>query len=199
MSMVILFDVMDTLVVDPFFEGLEAFFGLSFRAMVRAVQPGSWVRFERGEIDEETYLQTMFRDRREVDREALHACLRQGYRYVEGMDALLDELVAARVPMHALSNYPTWHALVDEKLTLSARVPWTFVSHKTGLRKPDAEAFLGAAHTLGLPPQRCLLIDDREENCVAARALGMPAVRFENAATTRMALVDLGLLNTGES
>jgi putative hydrolase of the HAD superfamily len=51
-----------------------------------------------------------------------------------------------------------------------------------GVRKPDPEFFEIALARLGLPAQECLLVDDTEENCAAARALGFRTVRFAGTA-----------------
>lgn len=193
MRRILLLDVMDTVVVDPFFRGAEQFFGLDFDTMLAAIRPGAWVRFERGETDERTYLGEMFLDGRSVDGEALRAWMTQRYRYVPGMDGLLDDLVAAEVPMHALSNYPVWYRWVDSALRLSDRLPWTFVSCNTGRRKPDAAAYLEAASALGVAPSACVFVDDRGENCKAAAAAGMTAIRFTTADALRAALRGHGL------
>jgi len=41
------------------------------------------------------------------------------------------------------------------------------------LRKPDPGPFLHAAQKLGIPPARCLVIEDSNAGCVAARRAGM--------------------------
>jgi HAD superfamily hydrolase (TIGR01509 family) len=186
-------------IVDPFFRGAEDFFGLSLDELIAGITPGAWVAFERDEIDEATYLQQMFRDGRPVDGAALRAWLRSGYRYVDGLDALLDDLVAAKAEMHALSNYPSWYRLVDEAVSLSERLPWTFVSCRTGHRKPDPEAYLGAARYLDVPPEACVFVDDRGQNCKAAAEVGMSAIRFESAAALRADLVRLGMFPNEEA
>jgi putative hydrolase of the HAD superfamily len=51
-----------------------------------------------------------------------------------------------------------------------------------GLRKPDPAIFELTLERLGgVAPERCVFVDDLDVNCEAARALGMAAVRFENA------------------
>jgi putative hydrolase of the HAD superfamily len=51
-----------------------------------------------------------------------------------------------------------------------------------GLRKPDPAIFELTLERLGgIAPERCVFVDDLDVNCEAARALGMAAVRFENA------------------
>jgi HAD superfamily hydrolase (TIGR01509 family) len=187
--------MMDTVVVDPFFDGVETLFGQSFETLVAELTPGAWVEFELGRIDEATFLSRMFRDGRHVDARRLRDWLCARYRYVEGMDALLDDLVEADVEMHVLSNYPCWHTYIEQTLGLARRLPWTFVSCETGVRKPDPQAFTGAARALSVAPADCLFVDDREANCEAAIATGMNAVVFRDAAHLRACLVDLGALS----
>jgi HAD superfamily hydrolase (TIGR01509 family) len=182
---VLLFDVMSTLVYDPFHEALPGFFDLSLRELIEQVQPGTWVQFELGAIDEAAALARMFRDGRDVDREALIAMLRSTYRWLPGMEALVGELRAAGVVMHVLSNYPTWYRLIEAELRLSRYLPWTFVSCHTGVRKPSAQAYLGPAQHLGRPASELLLIDDQPVNCEAAKKLGIDALRFRDARELR--------------
>jgi len=42
--------------------------------------------------------------------------------------------------------------------------------------KPDPEVFLRAAHRLGVPPERCVVVEDAEAGIEAARRGGMPSV-----------------------
>jgi len=191
----LLLDVMDTLVVDPFVDVFPRVLGGSFRDLLRDKDDAAWPRFERGEIDEATYFATMFKDRRAVDGAAVRRALVDGYRFIDGIEALLDELSRAGIEMHLLSNYPVWSTLLDEKLALSRFAPWTFVSWKTGVRKPDPRAYTGAAAALSRDPARCVFVDDRASNVVAARATGMHGVVFSDARALRRALVEVGVLD----
>ncbi len=193
MTDVLLLDVMDTLVQDPYRQ-IPAFFGLEFAELWPLVHRGAWPDFEKAIIDEPTFLRRFFHDGRDFDHDGFLAMIAEGYRWVDGAEELLGELRDAGVAMHALSNYPIWYERIEEKLGLTRYLPWTFVSWKTGVRKPDPEAYLGAARSLGLPPERCLFVDDRESNCDAARALGMPATRFVGADALRADLVARGIL-----
>ncbi len=178
---VILFDVMDTLVEDPFYTHIGDFFGMTLRELVRAVNPTAWPEFERGELTASEYYAKMFRDGREFDHRAFEARIHAEYRWLDGMRELVARLTSRGYELHALSNYPIWYEMLDEKLELSDHVPWTFVSCRTGVRKPDSEAYLGAARALGVEPGDCLFIDDRPQNCAAAERARMPAIVFENA------------------
>ena len=55
MAPILLLDVMDTLVYDPWRE-LPDFFGLSLSALLEAKHPTAWQDFERGELDEARFL-----------------------------------------------------------------------------------------------------------------------------------------------
>lgn len=190
---ILLLDVMDTLVRDPFWK-MPGFFDMSFEELIAVIHPTAWPEFEKGRIDEETFLGTLFADGRDYDRAGLCALIEEHYAYLEGIESLLGELQDAGVAMHALSNYPSWWKRIEAKLELSRYLEWSFVSCMTGYRKPHPGAYLGAARTLGVPPSGCLFVDDRERNVAAARAAGMPGLRFESASQLRGALVTEGLL-----
>ena len=191
---ILLLDIMDTVVRDPFATEEPAFFGLTLKELQRQKDPTAWVEFELGEIDEAEYFRRFFTDRRTVDGEGLKATFRRAYRWVEGMEDLLRELHGDGEEgwrIHALSNYPPWYRLIDEALGVGRYLEWTFVSCHTGVRKPTPTAYLGAAETLGVEPGECLFVDDRQRNCDAAEAVGMGAVRFTDAPALRQALSSL--------
>lgn len=192
--MILLLDVMDTLVYDPFHAEVPAFFGTSLERLLAEKDPEAWPRFESGEWDEERFAGAYFSDRRPLDLAGFKATLSAAYRFLPGVEALLAELQGAGVEMHALSNYPPWYRLIEERLGLSRYLRWSFVSCETGVRKPDPEAYLGPARALGALPAGCLFVDDRERNVAAARALGMAGHRFRSAPELRAELVARGLL-----
>ncbi len=186
---VILFDVLDTLVTDPVFTAVPAFFGMSARELFPLLHPTSWIEFEKGRISEAEYFESFFRDGRTVDGDRLRACLKQAYRWVDGMEQLAADLKSAGHELHALSNYSRWYELIDESIDLSRFLRWTFVSCLTGVRTPDPQSFLGAAETLEVEPADCLFIDDRAKNVEAARDVGMDAILKLDAAQVREEMV----------
>ena len=194
MRPVLLFDVMGTLVYDPFFAEMPAFFGMSFDELLAEKHPSAWVEFELGRRDESSFLDDFFSDGRSFDHERFVATIAAAYRWLPGMQALLRDLAAAGCVMHAFSNYPVWYRLIEERLRLSQYIEWTFVSCRTGTRKPAAEAYAGVLQALGEPGERCVFIDDRQVNCDAAAAHGIRALRFDGADSLRSALVDHGAL-----
>lgn len=190
----LLLDVMSTLVREPFVTDLPAHFSLTLDELKASVSGEAWVAFERNEIDEAEFARRFFVDGRDYDYDAMVTVLRTAYEYLDGIEGLLASLRDAGVAMFALSNYPVWYRLIEDKLRLSRFLDWRFVSCATGVRKPNPRAYTGAASALDLAPEQCLFVDDREGNCAAARGVGMPAIRFESAAALRVELAHRGLL-----
>ena len=113
---VFLFDVLDTLVRDPFYQAVPAFFGMSLEELFTVKHPSAWVEFERGERTEEEYLRDFFRDRREVDGAGLRRVMVEHYDWLPGMESLLGELAGSPATLHAFSNYPVWYRWIEDKL-----------------------------------------------------------------------------------
>ncbi|MGH9519812.1 MAG: HAD family hydrolase [Terriglobales bacterium] len=63
-----------------------------------------------------------------------------------------------------------------------------------GARKPDADIFQRALGILQAKPQDCLFVDDREENLIAPRRLGVDSIRFTSPVQLRQELGARGLL-----
>jgi FMN hydrolase / 5-amino-6-(5-phospho-D-ribitylamino)uracil phosphatase len=191
---IVLLDVMGTLVHDPFYEEVPRFFGMTLEALIAVKHPTAWQAFECGEIDEARLETCFFADGRPFDLEGLKRVMRDAYRPLEGIEALLDELVEAGASLHAFSNYPTWYRLVEEAVGLSRWLRWSFVSCHIGHRKPAHAAYAAVLEQLGRPAETLLLVDDREDNCEGARRAGIRAIRFVDAPTLRKRLVELGVL-----
>ena len=192
---VVLWDVMSTLVTEPFEVAVPAFFDMTLEELFAAKDPAAWIEFEYGRIDEEEYCQRFFVDRRPVDREAFKAAMRAHYDWMPGVEALLEELRSFGVPMYALSNYSPWYRMIEDKLGLSRYLRWDFVSCRTGYRKPSPEAYTQVLEQLGVEAKDCVFVDDRAKNVAAADAVGMVGIlRRPDEASLRAALRDVGLL-----
>ncbi|MEM7435628.1 MAG: HAD-IA family hydrolase [Myxococcota bacterium] len=196
MERVLLWDVMGTLVHDPFRVEMPAFFGISFEAMMRSKHPSAWIEFELGQRTEREFLDDFFVDGRAFDHPGFVASVVDAYAWLSGMESLLGELHAAGCAMHAFSNYPSWYGLIEDKLRLSRFLEWSFVSCQIGVRKPDPRAYGLVVDRLGISVDRLLFVDDREDNCRAAREAGIDAVCFSGATDLRPILIDAGLLST---
>lgn len=58
------------------------------------------------------------------------------------------------------------------------------VSAEEGLSKPHPAIYARTSERLGVRPEACLFLDDRETNVLGARAAGMSSIRFRSAAET---------------
>ncbi|MEW5300546.1 MAG: hypothetical protein WDW38_009228 [Sanguina aurantia] len=194
---ILLLDVMDTLVYDPFYHHMAGFFNISFAELLARKHPNTYLRFENNEIDEEEMARLFFSDGSYCDGPALRAMMISHYRYLDGIEALLKRLKEAGYEMHSCSNYPVWYKCIEEKLTLSRYLSWTFMScdgPMQGHRKPAPEAYTSALTHLDVPASRIIFVDDRAVNVEGAVAAGMEGVLFKGAAGLEEALLAKGLV-----
>lgn len=182
---VVALDLMDTVLVDPFREALHAATGLTPRELFARRNPASYPAFERGELDEAAYWQA-FRDAGiEFDAEAFHATRRAGYRWIDGMRELIDDLRRdGRVTVVTASNYPHWATELEHGL-LAGVFDGFHVSYRLGARKPDEAFFARLVAEVDRAPEEVWFVDDREANVAGATAVGLHAHRFCDAETTR--------------
>ncbi|KAL8540537.1 hypothetical protein ACS0TY_001973 [Phlomoides rotata] len=193
---IVLFDVLDTIVRDPFYHDVPAFFGMSMKELLECKDPTAWIDFEKGLIDEMELARTFFKDGRPIDLEGLKNCMRRGYSYLEGVEELLIDLKKNGYEMHTATNYPSWYEIIEEKLKLSTYLSWTFCSCTMGKRKPDPDFFMDILKTLNVEPECCVFIDDRMRNVEAARHAGLIAIQFQTAHSLQHHLSRLGFLIT---
>ncbi|WP_052666364.1 HAD-IA family hydrolase [Nitriliruptor alkaliphilus] len=188
---VVLFDVMDTVLVDPFREALRACTPLPLRELFARRGEDLWPAFERGDVDEAAYWAGWDAAGLTYDRDAFHAARRAGTRWVDGMPELLDDL-GGLVERVTASNYPVWiEELASEHLT--GRFERVLASHHLGVRKPDPAFFARLLDRIGAAADEAAFVDDREVNVAAAEEVGLTSHRFEDAASLRAWLVDLGV------
>ena len=195
MLQALLFDLMGTVVYDPYLEALEAGTGMDFASAAKVRDPRCWPEFEIGAIDEAEFVRRFFAaedGRLHFDAEAFHRIRRQGYRYLEGMVELLDAL-AGRVDRYVASNYPTWIEQLHTEFGFDRYFEGVYASCHLGVRKPDPRFFEAILDDLSVAPDACLFIDDRPANCDAAAALGLRVHVFDGAGGLRERLRTEGL------
>ncbi|KAH9670883.1 Flavin mononucleotide hydrolase 1 chloroplatic [Citrus sinensis] len=66
---ILLFDIMDTIVRDPFYHDVPAFFGMSMKELIECKHPNAWIEFEMGMISEMELARKFFKDGRPFDLE----------------------------------------------------------------------------------------------------------------------------------
>jgi 2-haloacid dehalogenase len=103
---------------------------------------------------------------------------------VPGTADLVRSLKAAGVPLYLLTNMPSdvFHAR-RERYDVLREFDGAVVSGEEGVLKPSAEIFEILVSRFGLDPASTLFIDDSEINVRGARAVGLQAHHFVDAAT----------------
>lgn len=187
------FDVMDTVVHDPFREAIEAATGMAASRFFTQRDPDLYRSLERAEIDESTYWQRIREAGVDVDPGAFHRVRIAETRWIEGMPELLDELEGLVVRATA-SNYPVWIDGLAARL-IGGRFEHVVASCHLGVRKPDHGFFTGLLDRVGCEVDEVLFVDDREGNVEAARSFGLRAHRFTGVGELRGWLVAEGLFS----
>jgi len=97
--------------------------------------------------------------------------------FYDGMEDLLKKL-SQNYTLACLSNTSElhWSKLCSE-YDIESMIKHNFLSYKTGLNKPDKEAFLNVIRALGTEPDKIPYFDDNQINVDAARQVGMEAYR----------------------
>ncbi|MGI8458240.1 MAG: HAD-IA family hydrolase [Propionibacteriaceae bacterium] len=114
---------------------------------------------------------------------------------VEGTGAILAELAAAGVRLLALTN---WSADLfrptRRRFDLLQRFEGIVVSGEEKITKPDPALFRIVFDRYQVDPTTAAFVDDSAANCATATNLGMAAIPFVDADSTRERLVELGVL-----
>lgn len=84
----------------------------------------------------------------------------------------------------------TWGTAAFDRMDLSMFDQLVF-SGREGVRKPEPRIYELTAERLGVPPERCVFVDDIPVNLDGARAVGMAAVLHRDAAITIPKLEEL--------
>ena len=190
------FDLMGTVIYDPYVEALEAGMGMSLAKAARFKDPAAWPDFEMGRIDEAEFVRRFYAHEHsgpDFDIEAFHRVRRRGYRFLPGMAELLDELTGV-ADRYVASNYPVWIEELAVTFDFASRFEAVHASHHFGVRKPDPQFYRSLLDAIGRKAEQCLFIDDRDVNCEAAARVGMAVHRFTDAGGLRARLVAEGLL-----
>ncbi len=185
------FDLMDTLVHDPYREALTAAFGDRMRAAFAGRDKTTWPRFETGELTEDEFWASHAEWSPDLD--AFEKVRVEQTVWLDGMQELVAEVRAAGCRVVIATNYPSWIDDVEERM-LDGLVDEVVASCRVGVRKPDPRFYAAVAEAAHAPPQRTLFVDDREENIAAAHEAGMIGIVFGGALAVRGELAALGVL-----
>lgn len=114
---------------------------------------------------------------------------------IDGTVAILDALRERNVPLYALTNWAhDTFAIARQRYAFLDAFRDIAVSGTERLIKPDPAFFQRLLTRCGIDPTRAVFIDDTARHVTAARALGMRALLFRDAATLHHDLAALGML-----
>lgn len=184
------FDLMDTLVRDPWRSALRAALGDRLEAAMRDREPDAWPRFETGALSEDDFWATLASHRPDVA--AARQVRLDETAWLPGMRELVVDLQAADVPLALASNYPIWFEDLEHTL-LGGLFETVVVSYRVGVRKPDPRFYDAVAAALETPHEQITFVDDRAGNVEGASATGMVGLAFTDADDLRLRLRAHGL------
>jgi 2-haloacid dehalogenase len=114
---------------------------------------------------------------------------------VEGMLEIVEALAKRKVPLFAISNFgaESW-AQFRPTAPIFEIFSDIIISGEEKLIKPDAAIFELALDRFARRPEQCLFIDDREDNVMAAEAIGLASHHFKDVNQLERELKALHLL-----
>ena len=148
-----------------------------------------FVDFNTGKITpEETYQLVREKYGLPIDYEVFVREWSNIFAPMDGMEALLTE-VARKFPVGLLSDIDPLHwAYCRKNFTFLSIFTRPALSFEIGALKPAEICYLTAARNIGMAPEACLFIDDREVNVSGAIKAGMEAIRFTGTDALRRQL-----------
>jgi HAD superfamily hydrolase (TIGR01509 family) len=121
-----------------------------------------------GELDK------LSRRKEELYRELVR---RRGLRPLPGAVRFIKKMATKKVPLAVASSTERENLLLGLSLLgLEPFFQWTVAAEDVGEGKPHPECFLMAAGGLGLPPERCVVLEDAPAGIEAAKRAGMLVV-----------------------
>lgn len=99
-----------------------------------------------------------------------------------GMRDLLKRLRARGYKLYGLTNWSLFVYQVIEKYDILQMLDGRIISSEEHLIKPDKAIYDCTCERFGLKAEECLFTDDRQVNVDGARAAGMKAITFHDAA-----------------
>jgi len=190
----ILFDLMDTVVSDPYYNTVSQLTPphVDFHEFQSVRNKNSFLSFEKGEISELDFFSSYYLESFDFEKEGfprpqkIKKYLYRKINYLDGMENILKKIKTAEdVRLGIASNYSVWYLEIFKKLSnLEDYFDYMFFSCEMGIRKPSEKYFHLIQNALGgtgeFDPGRdeILFIDDRAENVRAAEQAGWKSVHF---------------------
>lgn len=198
---IVIFDLMDTLLVDPVHRTFRTLFGSAASGEPAALSlyrtyrdRAAFELFESGRLTEYEYFRAFYHDHtpppilQSLPRpQKVKKILLREVSLMPGALSLLEELQARRIPVAVASNYSIWyHDILRFCPQMEELCDYLFFSCELGYRKPDPVFYSRIGQTLktkGL--EEIFFLDDRQVNIDAATRAGWQAMRFTSMTGSR--------------
>ena len=172
--------------------------GVDLQAYEKVHEPANY-SWERGLISaEDFFMQTVLRPNPKLDLTFNvvwpQVCAESKVLHPECLDMLAELKESGRWRLATLNNESC--ELNEYRLDafkLRSLFDYFVCSAYVHEMKPMPGIFKSAVDISGFSPSTALLIDDKQENCAAARAFGMQAILFESPGQLGTALADFGI------
>lgn len=186
---VLLFDMMDTLLCEPYFGAMERLLSdpAGRAAFFEWRERAAFYEFEEGRISEPEYFRRFYKSdtppeiRAALPRpERVKKEILRNLRYRAGALELLSELrQRTDLKLGLASNYGAWYNDILRKKS-ALELDYLFFSCELAVRKPEAAYYMKIqtaleSHWSELEPRHVFFADDREENVRSAEAVGWRA------------------------
>lgn len=188
----VIFDIGNVLVDFCWEEYLESF-GFSKEIAKRVakatVLSRAWDEFDRGGKEEEELIDAFVKNDPEIETEIRQICedVHDMLRKRDYAIPWIQELKEKGLKVYYLSNFSK-KAERECAHTLDF-IPYTdggILSYAEKIIKPDPKIYQLLIDRYGLVPEKCVFLDDKEENCQGAERSGIHAIRF----TTKEAAIE---------
>ena len=137
---------------------------------------------ETGELTESEFEAKFGRRLGLKDPEGLIDSMFAGMQPDEAMVAACKRIRAAGMLTGLISN--SWSTSHYDREMLAELFDTAVISADVHMHKPQPEIYRLAAERLQVKPEESIFVDDLQENCDGAEAVGMTAVRHRSAAET---------------
>jgi putative hydrolase of the HAD superfamily len=153
-----------------------------------------WLEMDRGTLDEPTIVRRIAARMRRPEREieALFEHVRGALVPIEATVALLGELRDQGYRLYGLSNMSAAiFAYLETRHEFFGAFDGIVVSADVKSIKPEPAIYEQLRRRFDVDFAESVFIDDLERNVASARALGLPAIRFESTEQVRAELAPL--------
>lgn len=152
----------------------------------------------RGKITEQEYWEMFVRKNRIKtpipDESLLLREYRKHFSVNKEVLEIIQQLKKNGVRLACLTDTQEPHTKFNTKMGLYDEFEVKIFSHDIGTTKPDLLPYKFTVEKLGVTPSETFFVDDKEENLVPARTLGITTILFKTPLQLRIDLKGLGLL-----